>query len=97
MKKYVFSIMCLLTIDAGALLPPLWNDVAELKEILNDQRLGQFLQSGDSITTIEKKEHGWKIVTNHRTIEVSVHYKKQVMPGKGQFSIEFLPTDHLLK
>lgn len=72
-----------------AALPPLFEDIAEIKAILEDQQLGQLLESGDSIMEIKKVEKGFLIKTNHHKLFAHVIYRPSRMPGPAQFEIEF--------
>lgn len=87
--KPFFFLAIFATTTLSALLPPVWQDVAEIKAILNDTRLNQYLESGESLQTIEKQPTGWLLRTNESIIFVEVHPEKQSMPGPEKFSIEF--------
>ena len=66
MKKIITLALTLLAIQGSAFaaLPPLYQSLTELKTIINDERLGQYLQSGDLITDIRKVNDGYLIETN---------------------------------
>lgn len=70
-------------------LPPLYEDIAEIKAILDDQRLSHLLESGESIKEIKKGEKGYVIKTNRHKLYAKVIYKPNSMPGPAQFDIEF--------
>lgn len=91
MKSYLFFGIAFLSLQTSLFgaLPPLWKDVAELKAILEDQQLGNFLNSGEAILEIKKNSKGWNILTNHGKLRIKVNYEKQQMPGKGNFTLEF--------
>jgi hypothetical protein len=72
-----------------AALPPLWQNVAELKSILSDEHLGSHLESGEAILDIKKTDQGWLIITNHHELPVHITYKESQMPGPAKFNIEF--------
>lgn len=74
-----------------AALPPLFEDIAEIKAILDDQKLGQLLESGESIREIKKVEKGYVIKTNQHKLLAKVIYKPNNRPGPAQFDIEFNP------
>lgn len=78
-----------------AALPPLFEDIAEIKAILDEKRLSQLLESGESIKEIQKIEKGYVIKTNQHKVFVKVIYKPNVMPGPAQFDIEFATPQHL--
>ncbi len=72
-----------------ALLPPLYENIAEIKAILEDQRFGKLLQSGETIEEIIKVKDGYEINTNHHQLRAKVIYKPISRPGPAQFDIEF--------
>lgn len=72
-----------------ALMPPLWEDVAQIEAILNDQQLKNYLDSADVIIGINRTKKGWVIATNHREVHVKVTAVPQSMPGPGHYAIEF--------
>ena len=94
MKSLICVLATLAIQSAHAALPPLWQDVAELKAILNDERFSKDsrLQSGDSIEDIKKIEGGWMIYTNKQQVPIRVIYGDQTMPGPAKFTIEFGKT-----
>ncbi len=75
--------------SASAVLPPLYQSLAELKSIITDPRLGQVLESGELIKEISRTSDGYVIVTNHHELPVKVIFKKNAHPGPAQFTIEF--------
>lgn len=92
MLKYTYIIALGIFFSQGMIfsaLPPLYEDIAEIKAILEDQRLGQLLESGESIKEIKKSDQGYIIKTNHHKLYVKVIYKPNKMPGPAQFEIEF--------
>jgi len=91
MKKVLFLAVALMTLNgmASAALPPLWQNVAELKAILNDKQLGDTVQSGEVIEDIKKTETGWLIVTNHQEVPIQVVYAPATRPGPAQFTVVF--------
>jgi hypothetical protein len=89
MRQLLFFVALAATTTVSALLPPVWQDVAELKAILNDSRLNQLLDSGESLQGIEKQPTGWLIRTDKSIVFATVHPEKQTMPGPEKFSIEF--------
>lgn len=91
MKKTLLGVL-LLTLVQGhsfAVLPPLWQGVDELKVILNDKSLGNYLDSGDAISSIKKTEKGWVIVTNKKRVTAEVTYENVTKPGPATFSIKY--------
>lgn len=88
MKKFL-PIFLLVCGSLSAALPPLWQNVAELKAILEDKELGATLQSGDAIESIEKTENGWVIKTNHRTAKIEVKVEPAKMPGPAKFTLQW--------
>jgi hypothetical protein len=70
-------------------LPPLYQNAAEIKAILNDPKLGDYLESGELILEIKKSDSGWLIITNHHELPVKISYHQAEMPGPVPFSISF--------
>jgi len=91
MKKFLFSLVAFVSISAAsyAVLPPLWQNVAELKAILEDKRLGDVIQSGEIIVDIRKSDGGWTLITNHNEVNVKVIYQAISKPGPAAFNLEF--------
>ena len=91
MRKICTLLALLLTFNAGAfaLLPPAWQDVAELKSILSDTNLKDYLNSGDVILQISKDDHGWLFITNHTKFYAEVVPKALTQPGPERFDIHF--------
>ena len=91
MKKILGGLLLFIAIQGQsfAALPPLWQGVEELKVILADKRLGDYLDAGDVITAIKKTEEGWIIITNKKRVTVNLTYEKSSKPGPVQFRISF--------
>lgn len=91
MKKFLFSLITFVTVNGPltAVLPPLWEGVAEIKAILNDSKLGELLGAGELIDQIIKTESGWIVLTNKHELEIKVVYQPQEMPGPAHFTLEF--------
>jgi hypothetical protein len=94
MKNFTVCLLAALAINGSvtAALPPLWQNVAELKAIFADKNLGDHLDSGDAIIVIKKTEKGWLFVTNHHELPVHVINKDSTTPGPVQFDIEYGKT-----
>lgn len=91
MKKLIVMLGAMMALNgaASAVLPPLWQGVAELKSMLNDKRFGETLQSGEVIQEIKKTDNGWRITTNKSEVDVHVVYQHASKPGPAQFVLEF--------
>lgn len=90
MKKYIFAIAASLAVmQAEALLPPLYQGSAEIKAIMEDERLGQKLGSGDVIVKIEKNDPGYEITTNKHHLQVYVEYERAQRPGPAHYKLRF--------
>lgn len=70
-------------------MPPLWEDVAQLKAILNDPKMGEYLDSAAVIEVVERTDDGWEIRTNKGDLKVRVTPEPQKMPGPQKFSLDF--------
>ena len=88
-KSIIFLIIFFLQSTIFSALPPLFEDIAEIKAILSDERLGQLLESGESIQQINKIKKGYSIITNKHKLIAKVIYKPIDRPGPEQFDIEF--------
>lgn len=78
-------------------LPPLFEDIAEIKAILEDQKLGQMLESAESIKLIKKIDGGYLIFTNKHKLIVNINFTPISQPGPAQFEITFkkaIPIDY---
>jgi len=89
-KGFLFLLFLFSCMSLSALLPPLWEDVDQLKTLLNDKQFGEFFSSGDAIVNIKKQDGGWLIETNHRTIFVEIIPEEQNFPGKAHYSLKFI-------
>lgn len=74
---------------AFALLPPLFESIAQIKAILDAPELKIELQSGDVIESISRNESGWEIQTNKRELQIEVVSLPLKQPGPGQYEIHF--------
>lgn len=91
MKK-IFIILCACFALSGTLsaaLPPLYRDANEIIAMLSDEKLGDFLQSGDSILEIKKFEHGYVIVTHDYAVVAHIIYEPLDMPGPAKPQVVF--------
>lgn len=89
MKKLVVAALCLCVLPLTAVLPPVWQNVAELKAILTDPALNQELDSAELIQSINRIENGWEIRTNKQTVIAEITPQPQSMPGPERFKVTF--------
>jgi len=91
MRKALFFISCLFLFATSlpAALPPLFQDIAELKAIFDDPQLGQLLQSGEAIKEIQHTEKGYVISTNKNILAVEIVYASAARPGPAKFFVKF--------
>jgi hypothetical protein len=89
MLRYLLIMGAIYTTQVEALLPPAWQDVAEVKAILNAPDLSNYLESGDAVESIAKTDAGWEITTNHSKVKVEIVRKPQNMPGPEKFTLKF--------
>jgi hypothetical protein len=88
MKLLLFtSLLSFLPIEG--LLPPLYEGIKELQTLLASPLLAQKLQAGDVIEKIEKTEKGYKVTTNKRELEITLHYSSDHKIGPADFTLEF--------
>lgn len=89
MKKLIVLTLLLCTQPAFALLPPLNQSIQELKGILNNNDLEEYLPSGEKIQSIEAVKNGYLVNTQRYSMLVQVQYQKQTQPGPAQFTLFF--------
>lgn len=74
----------------SAALPPLYQEINEIKAILDDEKLSHYLSSGDLILSINRVEKGYVILTNHdQKLVAEVVYDQNRKIGPAQFQIVF--------
>lgn len=88
MKIVLFAVLALGS--AFAALPPFAQNERELREILNDPKLHEFIPFSDALEEIVKTEEGYLIKTNKREVRVIIHYKESTKIGPSEFWVEFL-------
>lgn len=81
----------LVTLPLFAALPPMVQAERELKAILNDPKLHEYVSTVDVFERIEKTQEGYLIVTSRHQVAVIVHYlePKAGFVGPAQFTLEF--------
>lgn len=91
MNKFLIALLASLSLSGSvfAILPPLWQNVSEIKAILDNKELGNKLQSGEIIEEIKKNDNGWIIITNHNELAIKIVYHKPAQPGPALFTLEF--------
>ena len=87
--KYLFVVLGVIAAPCQALLPPVWQGIAEVKAIINDPRLRDYLNSGEVLEGITRKDTGWVIHTNQSQVKVEVVPLPQSMPGPEKFDLRF--------
>lgn len=87
------AVACSCSLEA--VLPPLWQGVAELKAILEDRYLGHYLSSGDYIVDIKKVDDGYIIISAKDQIHAQVIYDQPPagFVGPAKFHIQFSPSN----
>jgi hypothetical protein len=70
-------------------LPPAVQSSREIIAILSDERLYQLLGNSEQIERIVKTEDGYKINTEHYTLQVHVRYVPNECCGPAKFVLEF--------
>jgi hypothetical protein len=78
-----------------AILPPLFQTSQELKAVLDGDRLGKALPSGEPIIDIHKNDKGYEIITAHYHVQANIVYKQTGRPGPAQFEVEFEKADRI--
>lgn len=88
MNKWTLLFLTIFTTSYAA-LPPVWQGVAEIKAIVEDPKLSEFLNSGDILESITKSREGWVIKTSHSSVFVQVIPLPQEMPGPMKFELQY--------
>ena len=89
MKK-TFLILCAVLVwqtSLSAVLPPLYQGINELKDLLNEPKLGELLQSGEVIEEIKKVDNGYLIITNKHELLAEVVYQTNRRVGPAEYTI----------
>lgn len=89
MKKLFAVALGLLSLPLSAVLPPVWQDVAEIKAVLTDPALTQYLDSAELIQSINRVEKGWEIHTSKQTVFAEIVPQPQSSPGPERFKVTF--------
>lgn len=91
MKKFLFAFLAIMPLAASAfaLLPPLYETAAVIKAIVTDPQLGQKLEAGEVIVTIQRNETGYEVITNKHRVQVDVTNEPAERPGPAHYKIVF--------
>ncbi len=90
MRRITFFLFILvLSSQLQALLPPLYQNIAEIEAIFKDEKLTDFLTSADVIEKIEKISDGYEITTNQHRIAAAIIVLPQSRPGPAKFKVQF--------
>lgn len=90
MKKLLVICLCAMSVNASALLSPLWQGVTEMEDILNSQEIGDYFSSGEEIIEISKDGQVYRLQGTISSCFVEVTYLPQSMPGPAKFSLKFV-------
>ena len=84
----IFIFLSMSSIGYGA-LPPLYQTSSELKSVLTEHDLGNYLPSGEPIIEIRKKGKGYLILTNKHSLQADIVYEPMNIPGPARFHVEY--------
>lgn len=88
MKKLILlAVLCLHPLHA--LLPPLWESVSQIKAILSDESLKDYLDSAELIESITRVEDGYLLRTNHSQLRAEITAAPQMRPGPAVYKVRF--------
>lgn len=85
----ILALALAISIYGEAVLPPLWQDAAEITALFNHSALGDYLPSGEPIEKIVKQKEGWRVETTRHAVDVTVIPLPQSMPGPKKFDLQF--------
>ena len=89
-KKQIFLCVCLvLTAQATAALPPLYQSIREFKALLDSPQIADRIGSEEVIRSITRDDNGFSIQTTKQTVSVCVIYDPVDHPGPAKFHLEF--------
>lgn len=89
MKNFIYIILAFVICNvADAALPPLAQEIKEMKALLDDPRFYSYIKNG-IIERIEKTQAGYLIITSNAAFEVKVKYAPSQRPGPAQFELIF--------
>ncbi len=89
MRTIVFSLFLLLTAPAFALLPPLYQSVTELQEIMDSDELTKYLPTSQKILSITAVGIGYILRTQEYQMLIEVQYQQQSKMGPALFELIF--------
>lgn len=89
MKKVFLGIMLMGVSTIQAVLPPLYETLAEYKALLENPQLARSLNSGEAIESIQRTDKQFLIITNKRVVTIDIIYEHQDFPGPRRFHFEF--------
>ncbi|KAF3363324.1 hypothetical protein PHSC3_000078 [Chlamydiales bacterium STE3] len=90
MKRLLLTLAALLfTANGDALLPPLWESVAQIKTVLDSTELKNYLESGERIESLSRSDEGFIIITNASTIRAIISPEPQHYPGPAKYHVHF--------
>lgn len=99
MKKIFTFVFFLLLAGShvNALLPPLYESLAEYKALLNNHQFSDKLSSGEQIRDIQKTDKGFIVRTVHHFMVVDVNYEPQDRPGPARFHFVFHDPESIVE
>lgn len=91
MRKLGYAMLPLMALTGSveALLPPLYNSLAEYKAILDSKDLTTILPEGEGILDIRRTEKGYQITTTKYSLDIEVINIPLGRPGPAQFRLVF--------
>ena len=91
MKKKICFILSISITTAYSLLPPLEQNIKEMRAILQDEALKQLISSSEIITDFLRKDKYYLIITNKKVLRVDVRYisPKEKFVGPVKYHLKF--------
>ncbi|MCC5831602.1 MAG: hypothetical protein JJU12_00970 [Chlamydiales bacterium] len=89
MKKLLIALVLLASSPAYAILSPLNQSIAELRNIVMNDQLSKKLPSSEQILGVKAVENGYLIHTQDYSMFVEIVYKPQQMVGPVRFDLIF--------
>ena len=85
--RYILLSCTLLNLDLEAALPPFYQSVRELKQIIDSPEVASELGSAEPILDIQRNSAGYLITSLKDSVQVDIVYEAQEMPGPKNFHL----------
>ena len=95
MKKVLFILMFLFSVNCFAALSPFYQSKKEIETILADKRLSDSLGSAELIYEVLRTAEGYTITSTKYSLKIDVKYLPSDMIGPAKFELTFHEKERL--